>query len=154
MRERQCDEQRPRCSQCRRRDMICAYQGDSQPPLPIWPGRKTPPVLANDSSAFTTEHDLEMLHHFIDVVGPNMYSKEVLQAKAIDIWSLATKRSSRDACRPRLSRPASQRHLAFSFARTHRGRVTGSKLAPVSALPLPICRLPPTSTRYSRPACF
>ena len=69
--------------------MICAYQGDSQPPLPIWPGRKTPPVLANDSSAFTTEHDLEMLHHFIDVVGPNMYSKEVLQAKAIDIWSLA-----------------------------------------------------------------
>ena len=69
--------------------MICAYQGDSQPPLPIWPGRKTPPVLANDSSAFSTDHDLEMLHHFIDVVGPNMYSKETLQANAIDIWSLA-----------------------------------------------------------------
>ncbi len=30
-----------------------------------------------------------MLHHFIEVVGPNMYSKETLQAKAIDIWSLA-----------------------------------------------------------------
>lgn len=69
--------------------MICAYQGDDGPPLPLWPGRKTPPVLDNNPSEFTTEHDLDMLHHFVEVVGPNMYDKKVLLAQNIDIWSLA-----------------------------------------------------------------
>lgn len=69
--------------------MICAYQGNSDPPLPIWPGRKTPPCLDNDPSAFTTEHDLEMLHHFVKVVGPDIYSKRAFDAASIDIWSLA-----------------------------------------------------------------
>ncbi|KIX09170.1 uncharacterized protein Z518_00249 [Rhinocladiella mackenziei CBS 650.93] len=69
--------------------MICAYAGEESPPVPLWPGRKTPPVLANDNLAFTTDYDLEMLHHFIKVVGPDMYSRRALDMQSIDIWSLA-----------------------------------------------------------------
>ncbi|RMZ85986.1 hypothetical protein DV737_g331, partial [Chaetothyriales sp. CBS 132003] len=78
-----------------RRDLPCAYLSATKdtklaPLALLWPGQKSPAVLA-EANSFTSDRDLAMLHHFVSNTSRNIFHpRAIYGTQEIDIMSLAT----------------------------------------------------------------